>query len=43
MGKINLRNLDKYLDQDPLKEKFKKRKKFQEEEPKSKRRKAKRS
>ena len=43
MGKLNLRQLDKYLEQDPLKEKFKKRKKFKEEEPKPKQRKTKRS
>ncbi len=43
MGKLNLRQLDKYLEQDPLKEKFKKRKKFEEEEPKTKQRKSKRS
>ena len=43
MGKLNLRNLDRYLEQNPLKEKFKKRKKFREEEPKPKQRKTKRS
>ena len=43
MVKINLRNLDEYEDNFPLKKKFKKRKKFPEEEPKSKSRKPNRS
>ncbi len=43
MGRLNLKQLDRYLEQDPLKEKFKKRKKFLEDAQKPKQRKSKRT